>query len=259
MKDCSGWRARIGLIYMASSTVMEPEFYAMAPDGVATCTVRTRLAKMTLAGLETMMGADEVERCTRYLARADIHVIAYGGTSATFIHGPSWDETVKARMASSSGGIPVTTTSGASIAALRAVGAKRISFISPYVADIVDRGRRFFSQSGFEVLNAEGMEIDDDHTIGFVPLERVYDFTRKKVHREADGVFISCTNLRSVGAIAALEQDLGIPVVSAVQATFWDCLRIVGIGDGVHGFGRLFECRRDGLRETSGATGGGLS
>ena len=32
MKDYIGWRARIGLIYMASSTVMEPEFYAMSPE-----------------------------------------------------------------------------------------------------------------------------------------------------------------------------------------------------------------------------------
>ena len=35
MRDYYGWRARIGLIYLASSTVMEPELYAMAPAGVS--------------------------------------------------------------------------------------------------------------------------------------------------------------------------------------------------------------------------------
>ena len=40
MDDIYGWRARIGLIYMASSWVMEPEFHAMAPPGV---TIHTTL------------------------------------------------------------------------------------------------------------------------------------------------------------------------------------------------------------------------
>src|ERR1700730_4420924 len=129
MRDHSGWRARIGLIYMASSTVMEPEFYEMSPEGVATCTIRTHLPKMDVAGLEQMTGSDDLERCTAYLARADLGVIAYGGTSATFLHGLAWDQKMQARMSANSNRIPVTTTSSASIAALRAVGARRISFV----------------------------------------------------------------------------------------------------------------------------------
>ena len=33
MRDYYGWRARIGLIYPAACCVMEPELYAMAPEG----------------------------------------------------------------------------------------------------------------------------------------------------------------------------------------------------------------------------------
>ncbi len=41
MKDFSyGARAKIGLIYPAQGWVMEPEFYAMSPEGVITCTTR---------------------------------------------------------------------------------------------------------------------------------------------------------------------------------------------------------------------------
>lgn len=221
---------------------MEPEFHAMSPDGVATCTVRTRLATLTIDGLDKMTGTDEVERCTSLLAHADLHVIVYGGTSATFLRGLAWDETIKARMAAVSKGIPVTTTSSASLAALRAVGAKRIAFVSPYVSEIVERGRRFFAEAGFDVRSADGMGIANDHEIGAVPIERVYDYVRKSVGPDIDGVFISCTNLLSVGAIEPLEQDLGIPVVSAVQASFWQCLRMAGIRDRVSGFGRLFDC-----------------
>jgi len=219
---------------------MEPEFYAMSPDGVATCTTRTRLPKVTVEGLGQMMDSDELERCTALLANADLQVILYGGTSATFLRGPAWDETLIKRMQAKSSGIPVTTTSGASCRALRALGVQRLSILTPYINEVTERGRHFFEQSGFSVANAVGMQITEDHAIGDVPLERVYRFVRDNVASGADGVFISCTNLRSVGAISALEADLGIPIVSAIQASFWDCLRLAGVQDRVDGFGRLF-------------------
>lgn len=55
------------------------------------------------------------------------------------------------------------------------------------------------------------------------------------------GVFISCTAFKTIGVIATLEQDLGKPVVSANQASFWDCLRTAGLADRITGYGRLFD------------------
>jgi maleate isomerase len=86
------------------------------------------------------------------------------------------------------------------------------------------------------VLN---MSLDDSVDIGNVPLERVYAFARSARLDGADAMYISCTNLRSVGMIAALEQDLGIPVISVIQASFWDCLRVTGLKDHLPAFGSL--------------------
>jgi maleate isomerase len=237
-----GWRARIGLIYMASSTVMEPEFYAMAPEGVSVHTSRIHLPEATVEGLTTMMGGDEVERCTRELAQAPLHVIAFGGTSATFLKGIGWDREIRSRMEIVANGIPTTTTSSAVLRALRACGAERVSLVTPYIDEVTERGQNFLEQAGFVVVGAEGMHLKDDHAIGAVTTEQVYDFAREVVKPEADAVFISCTNLRTIGAIAPLEETLGIPVVSAIQASFWDCLRTVGVEDEVNGFGQLL-CR----------------
>ena len=84
------------------------------------------------------------------------------------------------------------------------------------------------------------MEVRGDRDINDISLERTYSFTRDRVEDQAQGVFISCTGLRTIGAIEALEQDLGRPVISAVQATFWDALRIAGVGENIEGFGSLF-------------------
>lgn len=240
MKEYYGWRAKIGLIYMASSTVMEPEFYAMAPDGVSVHTDRIVLPKVTLAGLEKMMGGDEILECTSLLASAPLDVIVFGGTSATFLRGRGWDDAVMERMRSVSGGIPVTTTSTASLRALEAFGAKKISVVTPYLDEITARAKTFFEQNGIKVLSAKGLNIDEDHAIGAVPLEHVYRFAKQNCDSGADALFMSCTNWRTVGAIQDLEQDLGIPVVSAIQASFWDCLSIANVTDGREGFGSLF-------------------
>lgn len=241
LDDIYGWRARIGLLYPFAGWVMEPEFYRMAPPGVTTLTARVTLVAATMEGLADMAQSPEVERCTEGLATAPVQVICFGGTSASFLYGPDWDMRLRARMAKASDGIPVTTTSTASVRALRAFGVHRIVFVGPYLDDVTERGRQFFEASGFKVLNAVGMGLDHDRTIGRVTLEEVYHLARRSDHPDAEAVFISCTGLKTIGVLAALEQDLGKPVVSANQASFWDCLRLAGIPDRLTGYGRLFD------------------
>ena len=151
MDDLYGWRARVGLIYMASSWVMEPEFQAMAPPGVTVHTTRISFTKATVEGVGLMAGSAEVEQCTGLLATAPLHVICFGGMSASFVHGRGWDVSMRERMAKVSRGIPVTTTATASLAALRAVGARRVVFAGPYIPEVTERGRRFFEANGFAV------------------------------------------------------------------------------------------------------------
>ena len=83
------------------------------------------------------------------------------------------------------------------------------------------------------------MGIEEAVEIGSIHPSEVYDFATKKFCPEADGYFISCTNLRTLEVLDALEKHLGKPVVSANQATMWDMLRLAGIGDSISGYGRL--------------------
>ena len=241
MKDYYGWRARIGLIYPAASCVMEPELYAMAPEGVSIHAARLTLADATVEGLSGMMADDGLEQAARLLGQAPLHVVTFGGTSASFLEGIGYDREVIRRIAGLVPGIPASTTSTAAIRALRAVGARRVSFVGPYVEDVTARGRAFFQANGFEVTGAHAMGLSDNLELDWLPLERVYAFARERVEPTADAAFISCTGIRSVGAIESLEADLDVPVVTANQATFWDALRLAGVRDRVKGFGSLFE------------------
>ena len=241
MKNHTGWRAKIGLVYPDTGTNMEPECYAMAPEGVTIHTDRLPLPIMTIDGLGQMMDSDRLEWCTQSLATAPVQSIVFGGTSATFLRGMGYDEEIRGRMAAVSNGIPVTTTSSAALTGLRLLGVKKLTFVGPYDDEVTERGRIFFQQNGFDVMASRGLGYQKDIDVGAISLERVYHLVRETTHPDSDGVFISCTNLRAVGAIATLESDLRIPVLSAIQSSFWHALRIAGIRASKPGFGQLFE------------------
>ena len=240
MDDIYGWRARIGLLYPFSSWVMEPEFYQMAPPGVITLTARVPLAGGTVKALTEMAESPEVERCTEGLCTAPVQVVCFGGTSASFLYGLGWDQKLLQRMAKVSNGIPVTTTSTASVRALKTFNVHRIVFAGPYIEEVTERGRLFFEANGYKVLNAVGLGLDTDLKIGRVSLEDVYHLAKQADRPDAEAIFISCTGLRTIGILDRLEHDLGKPVVSANQASFWDCLRLAGVPDRIAGYGQLF-------------------
>ena len=56
---------------------------------------------------------------------------------------------------------------------------------------------------------------------------------------DAAALFISCTAIRAVDVIEKIEQQLGKPVITAVQAMFWQSLRLAGFTGKVSGYGQL--------------------
>ena len=58
----------------------------------------------------------------------------------------------------------------------------------------------------------------------------------------ADGLFVSCTNLATMDQISALEDHLGKPVVTSNSATLWRALRAADLPLKDIGAGALFEC-----------------
>ncbi|MFE3836176.1 maleate cis-trans isomerase family protein [Pseudogemmobacter sonorensis] len=240
MYDGSGDLARIGLIYIASSVVMEEEMWAISAPGVSTHTARIRLPKVTVQGIEEMMAAPELETAARHVGAAPIDVLCFGGTSASFLHGTAYDRALTAKIRGWVPGVRITTASTATLAALAQVGAGKVALVTPYLSEIHTRAIRFLEENGHQVVESAHMDISDDHALAEVPLERIYDHVLAVDHPDASAVFISCTNLRSVGAIDALEQKLGKPVVSAIQASFWHCLHLAGVKGAKPGYGRLF-------------------
>jgi maleate isomerase len=57
-------------------------------------------------------------------------------------------------------------------------------------------------------------------------------------------VFIAGNALRAIGVIAALEEDLRRPVLTAKQVSLWYALRMTGVEVALEDYGQLFKMPR---------------
>ena len=69
--------------------------------------------------------------------------------------------------------------------------------------------------------------------------EDIRDLVLQLVDRPgADGIFINCTGIRMSAIFVSMEERAGKPVVSALQATVWETLRIAGVAGKIPGVGK---------------------
>lgn len=233
-----GWRARLGLLVPSSNTTNEPEFAAALPDGVSLHTGRLPLEDVNADDLAAM--AETATGAAEQLRHADVDVVAYGCTTGSLVKGRGYAEELEATLADVAGA-PAVVTALSVERALDAVGAESVAVVTPYIEDLNERERGFLEAGGFDVRSVAGRGIEPNLEIGQLSPEAAYRQARTAADRDADVVFVSCTNYRTFEVIEPLEADLGVPVVTSNQATLWDALRRTDVDAGV-GLGRLFRC-----------------
>jgi maleate isomerase len=233
-----GWRAKIGRISPSPETVGCEEWRRALPEGVCLVETRTLLHDVTVEGLaETVK---QVERAAMELASAEVDVILQAGTAIAFFRGFGHDRELCQRITASTG-IKATTSLTAIVDALTALGIHRPAIATSYLADIDARLVDVLERSNFHVAAIRGMGLKKSIDMGKVLPDATYSLAKEVARNapNADGILISCGNLRSFEAIDALEKDTGLPVVTSNQAGLWQALRMVGVHDTLPNLGRL--------------------
>jgi maleate isomerase len=233
-----GWRAKIGRISPSPETVGAEEWRRSMPDGVCLVETRTLVHDVTMEGLSEAV--KQVERAALELASAEVDVILQAGTAIAFFRGFGHDQELSRRITSATG-IQATTSLTAVVAALRALNIERLAIATSYLAEIDARLVDVLEQSGFEVAAIRGMGLKKSIEMGKVSPGETYRFA-KDVARAApgaQGILISCGNLRSFEAIEPLETDTSLPVITSNQAGLWQALRMAGIKDRLPSLGQL--------------------
>ena len=233
-----GWRAKIGRISPSPETVGCEEWRRALPEGVCLVETRTLLHDVTVEGLaETVK---QVERAALELASAEVDVILQAGTAIAFFRGFGHDRELSERITATTG-IKATTSLTAVVDALRTLGITRPAIATSYLAEIDARLVEVLERSNFKVAAIRGMGLKKSIDMGKVLPDATYALAKAVAQSAAaaDGILISCGNLRSFEAIEALEKDTGLPVVTSNQAGLWQALRMAGIHDQLPNLGRL--------------------
>lgn len=228
---------RIGVIVPSVNRVIEPEFYAMRPPGIAFHFARARYVfgpdPAPLEGL-----AEDTVRQVQSLADARVSVITSGSTGGSFFGGPNFDAQLIRRMEAQAP-IACTTPSTAVAAALRVLEARTLCVITPYTETDNRREAAFLQAHGFRVKSIVGMGIANGGDIADVPLEQVNGFVLRHLDPEVDVCFVSCTNLHTAPLISGWESTVGKPVLTSNTATLWMVSRMARVSTTVAEYGSL--------------------
>jgi len=232
-----GAKARVGLLLPAANHVLEPEFHKLLPKGASLHTARMLNREANLRDTAEMN--KHMMKAAVELSMIQPSIVAYGCTSGSFMKGLGWDLEIAKRI-SSVVNAPAITTSTAVIKAIKELGLKKLSVATPYIDEVNIKEREFLQGHGFDVLEIRGMGILKAFEIGLVKSDKVYDFAKKTFREGSDGLFLSCTNLKTLEVIEPLEKDLEKPVVSSNQATIWATLGTANLKAPTKSYGELF-------------------
>ncbi len=111
--------------------------------------------------------------------------------------------------------------------------------MSPYFPAANTEVRRYFEESGFEVVRDRCLQCPSWTAIATIPTATIRDTFRELDGPDVDAIIQVGTNLSAVRLCAAAELWLGKPVIAINTATYWHALRTMKIADQADGFGHL--------------------
>jgi maleate isomerase len=220
--------ARLGLIVPSSNTVAESDFARSLPESVSLHTARMFLDETTEAQERTMLER-HAPRAATDLGTAKPDAVVFCCTSAGAILGVDGEAALEARLEALAGA-PIVSTNAAVGRCLEQVGARRVTVVTAYVEELNRAIAATLEQRGFEVAAITGMGITDNFAIAEVEPDEIVRFASDRVRPgSADVLFVSCTNLRSLEAAAALCDLLDMPVVTSNMASISVALERIGL------------------------------
>ena len=246
MPDVLGWRRKFGVIGPSTNTIVQPDFEMMRPPGVTNHYSRIFTPNAKAVSNETFMAGtkligDNVLDAVRSVMTCEPDYLVMGMSAVTFYGGAAGADAFQ-RNVEKEAGIRISIGSHSCTAALKAYGGiRRIAFLSPYYPVANAEVKRYFTDSGFEVVRDLYLECKSWTAIAEVTPETLRDKLVELDGDDVDAIIQVGTNLSMVKLAAETELAFGKPVIAINTATYWHALRQSGIPDKLPGLGRLLE------------------
>jgi maleate isomerase len=224
---------------LQSDETIERDFAALGlPDEISLYHSRIpsapEVTRETLAEMEA-----ELPRAASLFPEAvSLDAVGYACTSGATVLG---EAAVERLVRGARPETAVTNPLSALKAACAALGLRRLGLVTPYEPPVSRAICDALSQSGIEVAGFGSFGITNESTVAAIEPESVVQAMLAVAESApCDAVFASCTNLRALEAVEAVERRLGKPALCSNQVLAWHMLRLAGLQDSPSGAGRLF-------------------
>jgi maleate isomerase len=220
---------RLGMLTPSSNTVLEPATYGLLAGmpGVSAHFQRLRVLSITLEdGSTGQFDPSPMVAAAEMLADAKVHAICWNGTSGAWL-GLAADRALCAAITAATG-IPATTATLALHEALRALGARRIGLVTPYLGSVQAAILANLRAEGFEPAAERHLEDPGNYSFAEHPDAVVTGLVREVAAAGCDAIAIHCTNFRGLEAARLVRAETGIPVLDSVAVALWGALRAAG-------------------------------
>ncbi len=234
-----GSRARIGLVVLATDYTIEHEM-RMLVNLPGVDIYHARIANSPNISPDSLRAMEPLITATAELILPGdtLDVLAYACTSASIVLGTS---TVAKNLNAAKPEAKTTNPAFAAFEAFAALGAKRIAVLTPYSKNVNAMVQKSLEDVGFDVPVFGSFNEPHDPTVAAIDSQSLKTgIARITEGQDVDAIFISCTSVRIVADVAAIETELDIPVTSSNHALAWHCLRLAGVDDKQPELGRLF-------------------
>lgn len=224
-----------GILIPSSNLVVEAELGRLTPPEIQAHFARLHVTSVDEAGFKTQDADIDYQSGLLGTARVELAILIQ--TSASFFR-DGYDPEVTRRI-SAAAGCPAITAAQAVGRAVRALGARRIAQVSPYLPSLSAGAKRYYEREyGLEMVALEGFGMTDANAIAHMGAEVGRAGLARIDRPEAEVLVLPGGNFAALPHIAAWEAEFNKPVVTSNQAALWAALRFFGAGP-LPGYGRL--------------------
>jgi len=212
---------------LQSDETLESEMQRMLPkQGAALYTTRVPSAPDVTRETLAQMGP-ELTDAAKLLPPKDFAAVGYGCTSGTSVIGA---EAVARKVQLGCASQAVTNPMSALISACKVMKVNSLAFLTPYIAEVSEGLRSKVAEAGIACATLGSFSEAEEAKVARISGASIQAAARDLAAGcDADAVFLSCTNLRTLDLIAPLEAELGLPVLSSNQVLAWHMLKLAGL------------------------------
>lgn len=208
------------LVVPENNTTMEPEIAALCPQLAPFPVARVKRPARTLLLEDLPAYGEATLAAVEQFADRQFDLVIYGCTAAGFLGSPAGNARMVDKLRERTQAT-VVSTAGAMVDALHSEGVTSAAVMTPYLAPVNDGLRNYLEASGIKVETLDSFYCKTTAELGSISEAQVLELARRMVTPRSEALFIACSQLPTLNAVATLRAELDIPVWSSIRATAW--------------------------------------